>query len=174
MSDNLSNYPITMCLSAASLAAGTTTTYTASALTGVVRSKIFLRAAAANTATPTSDVVTALPFKPQTFPANANSGGTGSVYVFCYVGAPGPTTAASNIRVAQGTIEALDINGNFINLPQFPVLPDNVFPFGTLFVRLGPTAVANWTFGTSNLSGVTGVTYNFQDVAMIPDRPQSS
>ncbi len=170
MSDNLANIPITMCMTKATLAAGTTTTFsTTGATIYAIRGKFYSKNAATNQATPTTDVTDVLPFTPLAVPASASVGGQGSVFVFCFAAT---TTGVANAFVAQGSVEQLDVNGNFINAPQFPVIPDGYCPFGYLLVRLGPTAVANWTFGTSNLSGVTGVTYTFQDIATLPDRPQ--
>lgn len=170
--DNLASLPVTMCFTKAALAAGTTTTYATTGTTSyAVRGKFYNKTAAANVATPTTDIVDGLPFQPLAFPASASVGGQGSVFVFCYRAIPA-IAPAGGIAVAQGSVEQLDINGNFINAPQFPVIPDNYCPFGYLVVTLGPTAVANWTFGTNNLSGVTGVTYTFVDIAQLPDRPQ--
>jgi len=170
--DNLSSLPITMCLTKATLTAGTTTTFTTTGTTTYsVRSKLCTKLAATNAATPTLDGATGLAFKPLAFPASALVGGQGSVFVFCYRNTEAGS-AASGIVVVQGSVEQLDVTGNFINSPQFPVIPDTVCPFGYLVVTLGPTAVANWQFGVNNLSGVTGVTYAFRDIAQLPDRPQ--
>lgn len=164
--DNLQTLPITMATTKAGLSAGTTTTYsTANTVQYGIRSKAFLKTAVTNGATPTADIVDGLAFSPLAFPANATVGGQGSVYVFCF-------NAAGTIGVAQGSVEQLDVSGNFVIAPQFPVIPDTHCPFGYLVVRLGATAAANWTFGTNNLSGVTGVTYTFVDVYNLPDRPQ--
>jgi hypothetical protein len=167
--DNLQTYPVTQCMKKAGLAAGTTTTYsiTANPLEYAIRSKLYTKATVTNGATPTVDIADGLAFTPLAFPGSATVGGQGSVFVFGY-------DAGGTVRVAQGDVVTLDVLGNFVNLPQFPVLPDTVCPFGYLLVRLGPTAVANWVFGTNNLSGVTGVTYAFQDVTTLPDRPQAS
>ena len=91
------------------------------------------------------------------------------------------------IRVIQGPIVGLDANGNFISAapslnpsfgPNGPnpgtiaggVGADNNFCIiGAITVKLGSAAVATWTFGTNNLSGVTGVTYNFTDLATVPN-----
>ncbi len=170
--DNLAALPVTMCFTKATLAAGTTTTFnTTGATIFSVRSKFYTKNAAANQATPTTDITDGLPFTPLAFPASATVGGQGSVFVFCFRGVVGAPPVAF---VAQGTVEQLDVNGNFINAPQFPVIPDGYCPFGYVVVTLGPTAVANWTFGTNNLSGVTGVSYFFQDITNLPDRPQTS
>lgn len=164
--DNLALVPLTLCLSKATLAAGTTTTYSTTGTTVyAIAGKAYSTAAKTNVATPTVDIVDGLAFTPVTFPASASVGGTGSIFVFCF-------DSGGTLRVAQGTVEALDLLGNFINAPQFPIIPDTVCPFGYLVVKLGATAVANWTFGSSNLSAVTGVTYAFQDLVTLPSRPQ--
>lgn len=164
--DNLQSYPVTQTTTKAGLGAGTTTTYsTANTVQYSIKGKAYLKTAVANGAVPVTDAVDALPFTAQAFPANAASGGQGSVYVFGF-------DAAGNIKVAQGTVENLDVQGNFITAPQFPVVPDTIAPFGYMVVKLGPTAVANWTFSVNNLSGVTGVTYTFVDIQALPDRPQ--
>ena len=50
------------------------------------------------------------------------------------------------------------------------VAADNDFcPIGFVAVKLGSAAVATWTFGTNNFSSVTGVTYNFTDIATLPN-----
>lgn len=164
--DNLQALPVTMTTTKAGLAAGTTTTYstTATVIFGI-RSKAFSKTAVTNGATPVVDIVDGLAFTPLTFPASSTVGGQGSVFVFAF-------NAAGTIGVAQGSVEQLDVTGAFVIAPQFPVIPDTYCPFGYLVVKLGPTAVANWTFGTNNLSAVTGVTYTFVDIFTLPDRPQ--
>lgn len=165
-----------MCFSKAALAAGTTTTIsTTGTTTYAILGKFSTKTAITNGATPTTDYATGLAFKPIPIPNTApNLGlGYGSVFV---VG----LNAAGTVKVIQGTIEALDVSGKFINAPQFgglgqpgPNSGDNDFcPIGYIVVQLGATAVATWTFGTNNLSGVTGVTVTFVDIATLPDRPQ--
>lgn len=163
--DNLSFIPLTLCTMKAALAAGTTTTYSTTGTTlYCIKGRAYSKAAVTNGATPTTDAVTGVAFLPLSFPASASVGGQGSVFVFGY-------DSGGTIRVCQGKVETLDSTGNFINTPQFPGIPDTICPFGWLVVRLGPTAVANWTFGTNNLSSVTGVTYSFSDCMTLPDRP---
>ncbi len=161
MSDNLANISLTMCTVKASLAAGTTTTYSTTGTTAFcIKGLAYTKAAVSNGATPTIDIVDGLAFTP----VSANQG---SVYVFGY-------DAAGTIRVAQGDVQALDSNGTFIVLPQLPVIPDTVCPFGYLVFKGGSTLVGTWTFGTNNLSSVTGATYTFRDIMMYPDRPVTS
>lgn len=160
--DNLANTPVTQCFGKAGLAAGTTTTYSLAPspapLPYAIRSKTFTKAAVTNAATPTTDVVTGLAFRP--VPVNM-----GSVFLW-------GVNAAGTVAVAQGSIEALDVAGLFVLAPQQPVLPDGFCPIAYHTVRVGSTGAA-WTLGTSNLAGPpTGVTFAFVDVTMPPDRPQ--
>lgn len=174
--DNQAAAPITMCLSKVALAAGTTTTISTTGTTiFAIRGKAYSKTAITNGATPTIDYATGAAFKPIPIPNTApNLGlGYGSVYMVGF-------DHSGNVKVIQGTIEALDVNGKFINAPQFGAFgpsgsgsTDNDFcPIGYIVVQLGATAVATWTFGTNNLSGVTGVTYTFVDCVGWPDRPQ--
>lgn len=165
-------------LTKGSLAAGTTTTIsTTGTITYAILGKLYTKTAITNGATPTTDYATGLAFKPIPIPATAPNLalGYGSVFVVGF-------DHSGNVKVIQGGIEALDVNGNFINAPQFGGLgpngnatTDNDFcPIGYIVVQLGSTAVATWTFGTNNLSSVTGVTYTFVDISTLPPRPQVS
>ena len=169
--DALQQIPFTMCMTKATLAAGTTTTFsTTNATIVAIKGKAFTISAAANAATPTPDKNTGVAFVPVT--ANA-----GSVFVFCYDNTS--TTAATAIKVVQGSVQALDgsqtdgsnASAKFVVSPQFPAIPDTLCPFGYLVVKVGTSGSA-WTFGTSNLSGVANTGYAFQDVITLPDRPQ--
>ncbi len=148
----------------AGLSAGTTTTYTtANTVQYAIKGKAFSKAAVTNGATPVVDVAFNAAFKPQPI-------GTGSVYVLGF-------DAAGTLRVTQGSIETLDITGAFVRAPQFPSPVDAYAPFAYMVVRAAPAtaavpAVATWTFGTNNNSGVTGVTITFTDIMVLPDRPQ--
>lgn len=170
--------PITANFTKGTLAAGTTTTIsTTGTITYAIKGKLFTKTAITNGATPTTDFATGNAFLPIPIPNTAPNLalGYGSVYVVGF-------DKSGNIKVIQGTIEALDVNGNFIRAPMFGGLgpvgqgsTDNDFcPIGYIVVQLGSTAVATWTFGTNNLSGVTGVTYTFVDISTLPDRPQVS
>lgn len=163
--DQLLQVPLTMTTKKAGLVAGTTTTYsiTANPLEYCIRGKFYTKATVTNGATPVVDAQDGLAFTAQQI-------GQGSVYVFGY-------DAAGTVRVAQGSIETLDPTGAFYTAPLMPDVVDTMCPFGYLLVRLAPAtattpAVAPWTFGSSNLSAVTGVTYAFQDLATLVDRPQ--
>jgi len=170
--------PATQNFTKGSLAAGTTTTIsTTGTITYAIKGKLYTKTAITNGATPTTDYSTGAAFKPIPIPNTAPNLalGYGSVYTVGF-------DHSGNVKVIQGGIEALDVSGNFINAPQFGGLgpqgsgtTDNDFcPIGYILVQLGSTAVATWTFGTNNLSSVTGVTYTFVDVSTLPDRPQVS
>jgi len=146
----------------AGLSAGTTTTIsTANTIIYSIGHKPYIKTAITNGATPTTDITTGKAFVGLT----ANNG---TVFVF-------GLDASGNLAVAQGPVNALDAAGKFIVAPQFPELPDTVAPFAYL-VALGASNLSGtWTFGSSNLSSVTGMTYNFQDVLpVLPMRPQVS
>lgn len=174
--DQQSLIPLTLCLSKVALAAGTTTTISTTGTTTYgIKGKAYTKAAITNGATPIVDFSTGAAFLPIPIPATAPNlaAGYGSVFT---VG----LDSTGAVRVIQGTVVPLDTSGNFINAPQFGGLgpqgsgsTDNDFcAIGYIVVKLGATAVATWTFGTNNLSGVTGVTYTFVDVITLPDRPQ--
>jgi hypothetical protein len=162
--DMLQFVPATICTVKATLAAGTTTTYsTTGATLYCIRGKAYSVAAATNAATPTTDATTGL-----AFPAIAI--GFAAAFVWGY-------DASGNVKVSQGSQVALNADGSFAQAPAFPMVPDTVCPFAYELVRLNPAtattpAVATWTMGASNQSGVTGVTYTRQDVMTMPDRPQ--
>ena len=151
--------PLSICVTKAGLSAGTTTTFsTANAVVYSNRSKMYSVAIAVDVATPTLDADTGLVFAP----VAANQG---CVFLFGY-------NAAGVLNVTQSNIQALDATGKFIIASQMPAVAKGVTPFGYLVVSAGSSAVGTWVFGTSNLSGVTGITYAFQDIMALPDRPQ--
>lgn len=158
----LAQYSMTGCLSKVTLAAGTTTTISTTGTTTFgIRSKAYTKAAITNGATPTTDAATGAAFVP--FAANY-----GTVVVI-------GLDKDGNIKAAQGSVQALDVGGLFIVPPQFPGLPDTMCPIGYIVLKGGTTLVGNFTFGSSNLSSVTGMTYTFVDVVLgLPDRPQVS
>lgn len=155
--------PITMCMSKVTLAAGTTTTLSNTGTTTyAIRSKAYTKAAMTNAATPTTDAATGAAF----LGVKANKG---SVFLVGF-------TAAGALAAVQGTITDLDATGAFINAPTFGAVPLDFCPVGYIVIKAGSTAdnTTGWIFGTSNMSGVTGITYTFVDVVGMPDRPQIS
>lgn len=167
--DNLSIPPLTMCTSKATLAAGTTTTFTTTGATlYCIKGKAFTTSAASNSATPTTDAVTGAAFV--AVPASY-----GCVFVFCYDGTS--ATAATAIKVVQGPLAALSTeadgaNAKFTLAPQFPMVPDTLAPFAYCVTKVGASG-SSWTFGVSNLAGPpSNVLHTFVDVMTLPGRPQ--
>lgn len=156
----LSVTPLTMCMSKVTLAAGTTTTLNNTGTsTFMIKGSMYTKAALSNTATPTVDAARSnAAFRPIV----ANQG---TVVVI-------GLDSSGNVKAGQGSIEALDAAGLFINAPQMPILPDTICPIGYIVLKGGATLVSTWTFGTNNLSSVTGMTYTFHDIGMLPERPQ--
>lgn len=149
----------------AGVAAGTTSTYSTTAITKCCINGKWATdlAVQTNAATPTTDANTAAAF----LPIGVNQG---SVFVF-------GVNAAGAIKVAQGQVVntqpgVTTTAGSFNEVPYMPVLPDDFCAIGYVVVRVAPSGSA-WTFGTSSWTA-TGVTTAFQDVMGIPDRPQSA
>lgn len=160
--DALAQAPVTLTTTYAGLSAGTTTTIsTANTIQYCLRGKaISPKTAITNGATPTTDATTGLAFTP----ISANQG---TVVVL-------GLDASGNLKASQGSVQALDSSGAFVLAPQFPVVPDTVCPFAYIVLKGGATLSGTWTFGTNNLSSVTGMTYTFVNVMGMPDRPQVS
>lgn len=180
--DSLQLAPLTMALTKAGLAAGSTTTLTQTLAGGAtaniitIRGKMYSVAALSNTATPTADYATGKAF----LPVLASQG---CVFLVGF-------NAAGALKAIQGQITPLDtvtVPGNFLTAPQFGSLGpsgsgsgagggNDFCPIGYLVIQAGSTAnnTPGWTFGSSNMSGVTGITYTFDDVCGITDRPQVS
>ena len=146
--------------------AGTTTTYTTTVTSaGMINGKYVTGLTAqTNTATPTTDAVTAAAFP--ALPVNSCA-----AFVF-------GQKADSTIQLVQGPILPTYVGvtttvGAFIQAPQFPALPDNFMVLGYGVVRTAPSASA-WTLGTSNwtASGVSVST--FVSCGTLPNRPQIS
>lgn len=157
MPDNLAQIPLTLCLFKATLAAGSTTTIsTTGTVHYIIRNKLYLKTVISNGATPTTDAVTGAAFRP----ISANQ-----VTVIVIM-----LDTGGNIKAAQGSIEAY--NGAMGTAPQFPSVPDTCCPIGYIICKAASNLSGTWTFGSSDLSTVTGMTWTFVDIAQIPDRPQ--
>ena len=150
----------------AGLVAGTTSSYTTTAITSASINGKFATALAVqtNAASPTLDVTTGVAFLPLT-PNKA------TVLVW-------GINAAGAIRVAQGSIEdtatgVTTVVGAFVNAPDYPDLPDDFVPMGYQLVRTAPAA-ATFTPGSSSWAA-SGVTCSvIQNVATLPTRPQTA
>ena len=163
--DNLNLRGLTINLTNAGLAAGTTTTYVTTASTAAIINGGFTTALTAqtNTASPTTDATTGLAFKALT----ANQA---TVLVW-------GVTAGGAIRVSQGSIEDTQVGvtttaGEFINTPEFPTIPDSMCPIGYSVHRTSPTGSA-FTPG-STAWAASGITSTFKNVCTLPDRPATT
>lgn len=162
---NLDYHGLTMCLIDATLAAGTTTTISTTGTTHYcIDGKAYTAAAKTNAATPTTDVNSGSAF-------TAVPVSKGCVFV---VG----LDSTGAVKVAQGDLasmtgEADGANATFIETADFPGLPNTVCPIGYIVVKVGASG-SSWTFGSSNLSSVSNVSFSFTSVATLPSRPQIS
>lgn len=145
---------------------GTTSSYTTTVTSaGMINGKYVTGLAAqTNAATPTTDAVTGAAFVPL-------SDNQSTVLVI-------GQKADSTVQMAQGSIVPTQVGvtttaGDFINAPQFPILPDDFMVFGYALVRTAPSAAA-FTAGTSEWAA-TGITASqFVQCGVLPDRPQTS
>ena len=162
MASILANIPFTGATVYPGLVAGTTTTVsTTGAIDYAIKSKGYRASTVTNGATPTTDYQTAAAF-------TGVLRNKGCVFLLGF-------DNAQALKCVQGTIVDLDSTGAFKVAPQFGAIPDNFCPIGYLIIKAGSTAnnTTGWIFGTSNMSGVTGITYTFVSCMMgIPDRPQ--
>lgn len=161
--DGQASQPVTQNFSKVALAAGTTTTLSTTGTTVYsIRSRTYSKTAITNGATPTTDIATGKAFIP-VLP------GFGCQFL---VG----LDKSGVIQAIQGEPVALNSANAFVYSPQIggPV-PETMCIIGQLIVLAGTTAsAAGWIFGTSNMSSVTGITYNFDDLSGVPDRPQAT
>jgi hypothetical protein len=91
----------------------------------------------------------------------------GTIVVICL-------DAAGNVKAVQGGVQALDVSGQLHPGARDAGDPRHLCPIGYIVLKGGSTLVGTWTFGTNNLSGVTGMTYTFVDLIGMPARPQVS
>jgi hypothetical protein len=144
----------------AGLSAGTTTTVTtANTQLFSIRGKSYTKAGTSNEAAPTTDAASGAAFVGVTI-------NKGCVFTIC-------RDASANLKVVQGQIVDLDSGAGFVYAPQFGPQLDTLAPIGYLLIKVASNG-STWTFGSSNTSGVTGVTYTWVDVNLLPDRPQIS
>lgn len=156
---------LTMCMIDATLAAGTTTTISTTGTTHYcIDGKAYTAAAKTNAATPTTDVNSGSAF-------TAVTASHGCVFV---VG----LDSSGNVKVSQGDIANLTgetdgANATFIETPDFGAVPSTVCPIGYIVVKVGASG-SDWTFGSSNLSSVSNVSFSIVSVATLPSRAQVS
>ena len=149
------------------LTAGTTTTITTTGtLSYAISGKMYTKGAITNGATPTTDALTGAAFVPLPIPTSA-ANAKGCAFAVCL-------DVSGNVKVAQGPlVNVADVTGG-IAMYSLPNLTDALCPIGYIIVKGSSTQVATWTFGTNNLSSVTGMTYVFGDLATLPSQPFSS
>ncbi|MDO8547865.1 MAG: hypothetical protein Q7R68_10980 [Nitrospirales bacterium] len=131
-----------------------------------VNGKAKTKGAVADQATPTLDYNTGAAFPALVGGASvANTPGHGCIVVWGMI-------ADGTVKCMMGTHESLDMDGNFVHAPQFPVVPDLVTPFAYQVLKAGATASATAiVFGDSNWNA-TGFTNAIVNVFTLPKRPQ--
>lgn len=144
---------------------GAATTVTSQNTTFAIAGKLYYAASATiGTATPTTDAVTGVAFKPL-LPKSA------CAYVYCL-------TAAGALRLVQGPVvpNACDDDGTIRIPPSFPVIPSDLCPLSYVIASASAAASSTgWLIGTNNFTGVTGVTVSTAvDVAGMPPSPQTA
>lgn len=168
--DILSHRGFTGCLTNGAFVTGTTSTLTTTATIVPVLDGKFKTTLAAitNQAAPTTDYNTGLAFPAIPGGASvANTPGSGCVAVYGLV--------AGVVKVVQGPIASLDMQGNFKHdAPQFPSIPADFVPFAYQVLKAGATASATAiVLGTASWNA-TGYTNVIQNVMQLPSRPQVS
>ena len=162
MSYNLTGaaYGGNVCLAAAGLAgtAANTTVSTTNALNYTIKGQLYAHAALGAAAPNATDLFTGKPFVP------LQIGQAAVVAAFI--------DASQNLRFAQGpAVNTNDLTGGLAAL-QFPQVSDLYAPIGYFLVKSDPAAaLATWTFGVNNFTGVTGVTVTARDVMDYPAQP---
>lgn len=154
-------FAASMCTGVAglTLTAAATTYSTTTAIAFSNKGVAYAKGAISATATPTTDALTGAAFKGITK-------GQATVLVWCL-----DVTGA--VKVAQGSIGATDAAGNVVDAGlQFPVIPDDLTPFGYSVHRGASTVVGTWTPSGSNWNA-TGMTSTPYNVFTLPDRPAS-
>lgn len=187
--DTVAKAPLTMALASFAFAEGTGSTLSTTGTNAyIIESLFYSRTALSNQATPTTDYATGNAFIPLPIPLT----NTGLPF-----GVPGPCAgyacaftlgfnAAGTLLAIQGPIVGLNANGDFISGapslspalgPPGPnpgttagIQADNDFcPCGYIVVKSGSTAVATFTFGTTDWS-TTGYTTSLGNIASLPGR----
>ena len=148
-------------------ATGAVTTYdTTASIVFMIDGKIETKTAITNGVTVTTDYNTGLAFSALVGGASvANTPGHGTVMVWGLI-------TGGTVKCVQGSVESLDMLGNFINAPQFPALPAGFCPFAYQVLKAGATASATAiVFGTANWNA-SGFTNAIVNVGLLPSRPQ--
>jgi len=143
----------------AGLTNGTGTSFTtANAVLYSLDGEALSYAAQSNTAQPSTDANTAAAFVG--VPINK-----GCIFIY--------GVQAAAIAVVQGPLADLDAGGNFILAPEYPAIPETFVPFAELIIKVASNG-STWTLGSSNSTGVTGVTYTRKDLMVLKSRLHTS
>lgn len=163
----------TFCSSAGafSVTGGAASTYAfANTVQISVRGKIKAVTTLSGQATPTTDYNTSAAFPALVGGASvANVPGHGCIVVWGMI-------ADGTVKCVMGPHANLDMAGNFAvpSALQFPAIPEGLCPVAYQVLKAGATASATAiVFGTANWNAA-GFTNVFQDVSVLPDRPQVS
>jgi hypothetical protein len=166
--DFLTHRGFTGSLTNGAFVTGTTSTLTTTVTIVPVEDGKFksVLTAITNQAAPTTDFNTGLAFP--AIPGGAsvvNTPGSGCVAVYGLV--------AGVVKVVQGPITRLDMQGNFLwDAPQFPPIPATFVPFAYQVLKAGATASATAIIlGTASWAA-TGYTNAIVNVMQLPSRPQ--
>lgn len=140
------------------LSGAVSTFTTGAAVVYALGGKAYSKAAVAGGATPTTDANgKAITVQP----------GTGTCVLWCL-------DAAGNIKLVQGSVEALDVNSNGFQFapPAFPLVSDDLVPFAYSIHRVAAAGAA-FTIGVS-LWNAANTFHAAQDIITLPGRPQSA
>jgi hypothetical protein len=166
------------------LAGGTTTTLlTTNATILAINGRTHTLAAVSNVQPATNDANTGAPAKP--IPP-----GYGSIFVIGAVRPASPATQACSTTLGwvQGEIVPITASasatdytpGAFVDLPEFPVLPDNFCPIGFCTVRVASSNSVPLTLFSAGLtvtgaknSNTTAIEFAYGQLATLPSRPTS-
>lgn len=134
----------------------------------VIDGKIATKTAVTDGATPTTDYVTGAAFPVLIGGGSvANTPGYGCIVVWGLI-------AGGTVKCMMGKHSRLDMQGNFVQAPEWPTVPKEVAVFAYQVLKAGATASASGvTFGTSNWNA-TGFTNAIVNCAWLPVRPQVS
>lgn len=161
---------LTMCTNSGLLTAtgGVTTHDTTVAIDFMIDGKLENKGTITTGTTPTTDYKTGAAFAPLIGGGSvANTPGHGTVMIWGLI-------TGGTVKCVQGSVENLDMAGNFINAPQFPSLPEGFCPFAYQILKAGATASASGvTFGTSNWNAA-GFTNAIVNIGVLPSRPRVS
>lgn len=166
--DKLAVGSLTCCLNNPGAVAGTTNSFTTTAASvPVIRGKFTtaLGVLTNSATTPTTDANTGATFVTVT-PNKC------AAIVF-------GTNAAGTLVAAQGPLAPTETGvtttvGNFIKAPEFPVLPTDFCPFAYTVVRVAPSGTSGFVCGSTNWAATSMSCTTFQNVMVLPDRPQIS